>query len=278
MINSSRLPNLAACALLALGFDACAGALVRQGSSADAAGLVPIVNTFRDDLGGPNNGVGGSFPDGRRELNWDGVPDSLSAPNNFPPDFFNVNSPRGAVFHTVLEDTGSALNQFVVSASAASGVPVRFGDINAGYADEFITFSAQRLFMPRGAHALLVKFYVPGTTVQATVKGFGAVFTDVDTAGGGGRSSIYAYSPEGRQIAAASAPVRDGGLSFVGLSFNGSERIGYVIIRAGSHALGAANDDGVAGVDVVGLDDFIYGEPAAVAGCLFNDGFECGMP
>ena len=37
----------------------------------------------------------------RREINWDGVPDNRSDPTSLPFDFFNVNSPRGAVFSTV---------------------------------------------------------------------------------------------------------------------------------------------------------------------------------
>lgn len=260
-------------AFIATGADA--APVVRQGSAANAAGLQAIVDQFRADLGGANNGVGGTFPDGRREINWDGVPDSFSAPNNLPPDFFNVNSPRGVVFHTVLEDAGSALNQFVVSATAASGVPVRFGDINPSYTSTFIANTEQRLFMPRGAHAMLVRFQQPGGTTEATVKGFGAVFTDVDSSTGGGRTLMIAYSPDGRQLAGASAPVFNGGLSFVGISFNAGERIGYVIIKSGTDALSSTNNDGAAGVDVVAMDDFIYGEPQPLSGCIFQDGFDC---
>lgn len=255
-----------------------AAAVVRLGSGANPAALQTIVDTFRSDLGGVNNGVGGTFPDGRREINWDGVPDASAAPNFMEPDFFNVDSPRGVVFHSVLEDAGSALNDFMVSATVASGTAVRFGDINASYASTFIANTEQRLFMPRGAHALLVKFYRPGTTVAATVRGFGAVFSDVDSSTGGGRSSISYYGPDGNQLVAASAPALSGGLSFVGVSFNAGERIDHVIIRTGSHALSASNTDGVSGVDVVALDDFIYGEPQPLSGCIFQDGFDCPAP
>ena len=156
-----------------------AAAVVRTGSGATPAALQAIVDQFRADLGGSNNGVGGSFASGRREINWDGVPNNTAAPNFMPPDFFNVMSPRGAVFHTVLEE-GSAFDDFIVSASAASGTAVRFGNINAAYANTFITFSAERLFAARNAVGTQVQFYQPGTTNRAAVSGFGVVFSDVD--------------------------------------------------------------------------------------------------
>ena len=213
-----------------------------------------------------------------RSINWDGVPDNQSAPNFLAPDFFNTTSPRGVVFHSVLEDAGSAFNDFMVSATAASGTPVRFGDINASYSSIFVANSAERLFTVRGGHALLVKFFQPGSNIPAGVRGFGVVFTDVDSATGGGRSILYAYGSDGSQLAAASAPVQSGGLSFVGISFDAGELISHVIIKSGTHALSATNSDGVGGVDVVAIDDFIYGEPRPLSGCLFQDGFECPVP
>jgi hypothetical protein len=240
-----------------------AAPVVRQGSGANTAALQAIVDQFRADLGGANNGVGGSFTSGRREINWDGVPDSSSEPNNFPLDFFNVNSPRGVIFNAVEDETGSALNQFAVSATAASGVAVRFGNLNALYSTIFTTFSAQRLFTVRNAHIMEVNFLIPGTNIPATVNGFGLVFCDVDSATGGNRSLIRVYGVDGRQLSAASAPVLDNGLSFVGISFNAGERIARVVIESGNAPLSATNNDGVSGVDVVAMDDFIYGEPRA---------------
>jgi hypothetical protein len=57
--------------------------------------------------------------------------------------------------------------------------------------------------------------------------------------------------------------VANGGLSFVGISFNAGEQISRVVIESGNAALSAANNDGT--VDVVAMDDFIYGEPQPLA-------------
>lgn len=241
-----------------------AAPVVRQGSGANAAAIQAIVDQFRADLGGVNNGVGGSFTSGRREINWDGVPDANAEPNNFPANFFNVNSPRGVMFNSIENDTGAALNQFAVSATAASGVPVRFGNLNATYSSIFQTFSAQRLFIARNTTIIEITFFIPGTNIPATVNGFGVVFADVDSATGGNRSLIRLYGPDGTQLSgAASAPVADNGLSFVGTSYNAGERIARVVIECGNAGLSASNTDGTSGVDVVAMDDFIYGEPRA---------------
>ena len=53
-----------------------------------AAGDVQAqLGAFRASLGGAlNPNVPGSFGAGRREINWDAVPDTFSAPNAFPGD------------------------------------------------------------------------------------------------------------------------------------------------------------------------------------------------
>jgi hypothetical protein len=270
-----RINLAAALTLMLLTLTAGAAPVVRQGSGANTAALQAIIDQFRADLGGANNGVGGSFTSGRREINWDGVPDANSEPNNFPLDFFNVNSPRGVIFNAIENDTGAALNQFAVSSTTASGVPVRFGNINATYGSIFATFSAQRLFIVRNTTIMEVTFLIPGTNIPATVSGFGVIFTDVDSSTGGNRSLIRLYGADGRQLSAASAPALDNGLSFVGVSFNAGERVARVVIEVGNAGLSASNNDGVSGVDVVAMDDFIYGEPRATtfhAGDFDGDG------
>jgi hypothetical protein len=229
-----------------------AGAAVFTAAGANPAAIETSVNAFRAALGA-NNGVGAPAASGRREVNWDGVPNSFAAPNNMPGNFFNSNSPRGIVFST--PGTG-----FGVSSTAASGVPVRFGNIDASYTDEFQTFSAERLFTVIGSNQLQIDFFVPGTTTPATVFGFGAIFSDVELAS----TTIYSvFLGDGSSGGQFAVPVSgDGGLSFLGLT--DPNRYSRIVIQFGNVAMGAGVVDNPQDlVDVVAMDDFIYGEPLA---------------
>src|SRR5215208_6525098 len=177
--SGSRITVVIATGLAALAVtSAPASALVIfSGSGPTAASIQPSVDNFRASLGTLNANVPGSFGTGRREINWDGVPDAFAAPNLLPANFFNTTSPRGVVFST--PGTG-----FQVSATAASGTPVRFGNINATYTSEFQAFSPARLFTALGSNVTDVSFFVPGTITPARVISFGAVLNDVETAGG----------------------------------------------------------------------------------------------
>lgn len=234
------------------------GAVIRVGAGANPAAIQSAVDLFRADLGGVNNGIGGSFMSGRREINWDGVPDINAEPNPLPFNFFNVNSPRGVVFHSIGNIGGN--HQFRVSATAASGTAVRFGNIDASYSSIFQTFSAERLFHARFSNVIEIHFFIPGTNTPATVSGFGAVFCDVDSS----NTYIEYYDPSGDKISGSSVNVSNNGLSFIGTSFNAGERVAKVIIRLGLSNLQSGNIDGMGGVDVVAMDDFIYGEPRAI--------------
>src|SRR4051812_43745686 len=57
-----------------------AAVTVRQASGTTPAAIQTAVDQFRTDLG-PNNETGGPALDGRREIDWDGVPDSQADPN-----------------------------------------------------------------------------------------------------------------------------------------------------------------------------------------------------
>jgi hypothetical protein len=144
-----------------------------------AGGKVPqTVDKFRSKLGPDNGGAPGGKRKGRREINWDAVPDAFAAPNALPTDFFNAPAApraRGALLTTPGDHVA-------VSADSDNpdGVAVRFGDLNPGYPSQFRTFSAERLFSPIGSNVVNLKFRVPGTGTPAVVRGFGAVYTDID--------------------------------------------------------------------------------------------------
>ena len=74
--------------------------IVSSASGDNPAAISSTVDAYRASLGALNPNTAGSVGSGRREINWDGVPNAFSAPNNLPANFFNVNSPRGAVFAT----------------------------------------------------------------------------------------------------------------------------------------------------------------------------------
>src|SRR5438477_12761000 len=86
-------------AVLVAGSAAQAVPIVTAGTAPTAAGITAFRDAFRAVLGGGTvAGANGSFGGVRREINWDGVPQQFDAPNLMPPNFFNVNSPRGVLF------------------------------------------------------------------------------------------------------------------------------------------------------------------------------------
>jgi hypothetical protein len=211
----------------------------RTAAGSDPASVQAAIDAFRVDLGGNNNGGGPPAASGRREINWDGVPDTAADPNPFPGGFFLG---RGLQLDTA--GTG-----FKVSAKAASGTPVRFNN------PEFKAFSEERLFSPIGSTTYDSHFFVPGTATPATTNGFGAVFTDVDTTGS---AKIEYFDAAGALIDTIVVPASpNGGLSFAGESFNAGERVARVRVTSGTTTTLTA--DG--GQDAVVQDDFLYGEP-----------------
>src|SRR5438105_10070295 len=181
-----------------------ASAILFSASGPNPAAIQATVDAFRTALGTLNPNVTGSFDTGRREINWDAVPDAFSAPNNLPANFFNVNSPRGVVFST--PGTG-----FQVSANAGVA-PIEFDTINPTYSAAFQTFSAQRLFTAIGSNILDVSFFVPGTTSATSTSAFGAVFTDVDLPA---TTSLQFFDLNNNSLGTFFATTANNGLSFV---------------------------------------------------------------
>src|SRR5436190_9995754 len=192
--------------------------IVRSGAGPATVDITVARDQFRVDLGGGTTaGANGSFGGVRREINWDGVPAASSAPNNLPANFFNVNSPRGAVFST--PGTGFQVSGATTDGGTGQPAAANFGNINPNYTTTFQPFTTQRLFTALGSNITDVNFFVAGTTTPATTSGFGAIFSDVDTAGS---TTIQYFDALGSALGVPIAvPALSGSqtLSFLGESF-----------------------------------------------------------
>ena len=229
-----------------------AAPVVFEAAGESPADIQAAVAAFRAFLGTLNPNVPGSFPDGRREINWDGVPDGIASPNNMPANFFNANSPRGVVFFT--PGTG-----FQISADSdnPTNTPVLFGNLHPVFPKLFTVFSPQRLFTALDSNIVETLFFVPGSNTGATTDGFGSVFTDVND-----ESTVIEYfDVTGRLLFSGTVPpgtTNRGSLSFLGVAFDAGERVFAVRITSGNRS--PKNP----ARDVVVMDDFIYGEPQAL--------------
>ena len=209
------------------------------------------IDQFRDRLGGvlnaPNTPPAAS---GRREINWDGVAPALTNVDNFPLDFFNVTSARGAVYLT--PGTGVRIDS------------TAFASINANLPAQFKPFSGKKLFMPVGSRKVELDLKLVATTTPGVANGFGVVFSDVDRSGS---TRILLLDANDVMIADIPVPGRPGAkeFTFIGAVFE-SSLIAKVQIFSGDNALDATTQDLSAGGtrDLVVMDDFIYGEPQPV--------------
>ena len=242
--------------LLCTALAACGGDGGSEPTVISGAGAIePLLEEYRALLGSDNGGAPGAQESGRREINWDAVPDEFAAPNALPSDFFNATEDpraRGAILDTPGEHVAVSADR-----DNPDDAVVRFGDVNPSYADAFQTFSEERLFSPIGSNVVDLRFFVPGTLRKAVVRGFGAVYTDVD------REETAAFEFFDRQdesLGSFAVPVSKEGLSFLGIAFP-DPIVARVRIVYGNTELGP--DDG-GQYDVAVMDDFIYGEPQAL--------------
>jgi len=241
---------------------------VFQAAGPNVLSIQSSVDAFRAALGNPNNGNAGPLDSGHREINWDGA-GGVDTTTTAPVTPFNVFlNTRGSQFTT----PGLGFTQAPASGGPQGGLAVLFD--NPSYGLIFKPFSNMRLFTPVGSNITEALFFQPGSngTVQATVTGFGAVFTDVDQPDGSGPGGkhgnrgastlIEFFGVHGELLFSSYVPAApgDGSLSFFGVKFNDA-RIASVRITTGNAAPGP-DDDGKN--DLVVMDDFIYGEPKAL--------------
>lgn len=206
------------------------------------------VDEFRTLLGASNGGTAGEQPAGRREINWDGAgANPFNNKNDFPAAFFNTNVKSGALFTTA--GTGFRNDSTL------------FAEINPTYAAQFNFFSANKIFAPIGSNQMDQLFEVAGQPTPAVVRGYGVVFSDVDLAD---KTTLELFAQDGSSLGTYAAPIRSdaGGLSFIGVTFD-QAIIARVRITLGTGALGVGVSDISAGgtLDLVVLDNLIYGEP-----------------
>ena len=98
---------------------------------------------------------------------------------------------------------------------------------------------------------------MPGTRTPATVRGFGAVYTDTDSE----HTAFEYFDKDGKSLGWFSVPIANNGLSFLGVAFD-KPVVARIRIEYGTLALGP--NDGPES-DAAVMDDFIYREPQATA-------------
>jgi hypothetical protein len=234
-------------------------ASIFQVTSPNAAGLASTIASFKAELGGatitasnqPSNATGS------REITWEDVGGN---PANFTGDYFNTTVRRGIIF-TVNGSTNSS--SFDVSSDG-------FAEIDPSYPATFQAFSPPRMFAPRGTNITDVNFRDPNSpATEATVKGFGIVFCDVDLPN---FTSLTFYDSNNNVLLGGPvfAPVQDGGFSFVGAILTDGTRIDHVEITTGTSALAPGITEGDPTVDVVAMDNVIYGQPQQVATQIYR--------
>jgi hypothetical protein len=236
------------------------------------ASVEGTVNAFRAALGDNNGNEAKSFDSGRREINWDGGGDNFTTTPPVTPFNVFLNN-RGAQFTT----PGKGLSQAPPVADPVQFPPGGLAGLfdNPTYGDIFSTFSPERLFTPVGSNITNALFFIPGTNgaEPATIRGFGAVFTDVDEPDGigpskkrgnprGASTRLDYFDDDDKLIFSSFVPASpgDGSLSFFGIVFKDA-RIARVRITTGNVAPGPDDDRKH---DVVMMDDFIYGEPQRI--------------
>lgn len=206
------------------------------------------MDDFRGLLGPLNTTLNAS--NGRREINWDGVPDGLIH-QQLPPDFFNptgndapIARQRGLAY--------SATGNFQVSNSG-------FAQLNGNAGSQFSAFSGNKVFANVSNAQWEIKFQKPGQLTPASIRGFGAVFSDVDL-----DSSTSVEFFNGRQsLGKFFVPKKAGSqnFSFLGVYFP-DDKITEVRIAHNGKLADNTKDITDGGTDdLVVLDDFIYSEP-----------------
>lgn len=220
---------------------------------AASGSIESTLDDFRNLLGNLNSApraIGG-----RREVNWDGGPPALTNNELFPGDFFAATDPA----------LPNGRKRGLVNTTPGTGFSISdngFEFINPTYPKQFKAFSPFKTFSAIGSNIVDNFFKVPGTNDDATVQGFGVVFSDVNNAAS---TSMEFYNGD-QLLGSFKVPNvgnnDPGGFSFLGVYFP-DEKVTRVRIIGGTAALSPTQNDlsDGGGKDLVVMDDFIYSEP-----------------
>jgi hypothetical protein len=208
------------------------------------------ITDFRSLLGNLNTSPGATS--GRREINWDGVPDNMVG-QALPNDFFNpteagapIARQRGLIY-------AAGVGEFQVSNT-------NFSNIDPASAGELSAFSGAKTFANISTNLWPIGFQVAGETTAAFSKGVGIVFSDVDLPNS---TSLEFFEGE-KSLGKFFAPphTMESSFSFLGVYFPGNERITKVEVKHDGILSDGEKDISAGGQhDLVIFDDFIYGEP-----------------
>lgn len=270
MKNTNIIRNFLNVGLLILLFVAVSNAapVVRKMTGSYTVDLGFTMAMFRQDLGGVNNGTGGSHSTGRREIDWDEYTPGHSQgymgyPFQFPYEYYNKAHPRGIVFNTLYQPHQLSSTMLVSRPSNTPGENPYFLTANGERTKRFKPFSGTGVF---GAHLdtnVNVHFTIPGTSTPATVNGIGMVFTDVDA---GSTTYITLYDEAGNAVYGEYVQASPNGYSFLGVTFTDGTRIARATVKLGLTGLYSDVSECYTAnckEDYVGLDNVIFGEPRA---------------
>lgn len=211
----------------------------------------PKLNEFRKLLGGNLNTTPNAIG-GRREINWDGLPDSFVG-KALPLDFLN---PTGA-------DAQAGLQRGLVYASSGEFriSNSNFSDVNPASSSEFASFSGKKTFANISSNLWEVVPKKPGANRSAFIRGFGIVFSDVDK----DNSTAIEFFNEEKSLGKFFAPAHSAtsSFSFLGVYFKNEEVTRVQVSHDGNLASGEIDITQGGAHDLVVLDDFLYSEPVA---------------
>jgi hypothetical protein len=206
------------------------------------------LDEFRQLLGSQLNTTPGAT-EGRREINWDAVPDDLLN-KKLPGDFFN---PVG--------DLVPAANQRGLVYSAAGNFQVSktsFAETNAAAAAQLTSFSGNKIFANVSSKLWDVEFQVAGKALAASVKGFGIVFSDVDLP----QSTSLEFFNDQQLLGKFFVPAKEGSnFSFLGVYFKNEKITRIRVAHDGPLDLGQDDISNNGPADLVAMDNFLYNEP-----------------